>query len=280
MKMTMKSLKTKKMKEKPEAGTRRRSVEVKKRLLIQVKMRQLQSKHLGRRKRVDVMPLKMKLRLKTPTEVTTTAVKVRIKEVVIEVVIVTATATETETETVIVAKAAMLAKIRSAEAETRRKEMVIGRRNVEVGMRMMAGTVMQRSVVVSATMVMTKNPLRNEEEGRIEIVVTAIVVTVIVATVIVATVIEVIVIVVIVVIVIGIGIEVRVKRRGDENEAKQAKKSDLQMRCIYMLPLKVAKDCNTSHQEIFVLSPFYSITISNSKIHTMGFWGIWVLGGN
>ena len=62
----------------------------------------------------------------------------------------------------------------------------------------------------------------------------------------------VIVVATVIVVVIGIGIEVRVKRRGDENEAKQAKKSDLQMRCIYMLPLKVAKDCNTSHQEIFI----------------------------
>lgn len=238
-KMMMTSLKTTRMKEIPEAKTRKRSVEVKTTLTLET-MRQLQSKHRGRRaKRVDVVALTRKL--KTPIGVTTTVVlKVRIKVVVIVVatVIAVVTATVVVIVTVTAAKAVELARIRSAEAETRKKvEMVIERRSVVVGMRMTVGTVMPRSVVANAMMLRMTNPLRNLEEG-IEIVVTAIVVIVIVATVI--------------VVVIGIGIEVRVKRRGDENEAKQAKKSDLQMRCIYMLPLKVAKDCNTSHQEIFI----------------------------
>ena len=237
----MTSLKTRRKKEIPEAKTRKRSAEVK-RTLIPKKMRQLQSKHRGRRaKRVAVVALTRKLR--TLTGVTTTVVlKVRIEVVVIVVatVIVVVTATAVVIVIVTAAKAVQVARIRSAEAETRKKvEMVIERRSVVVGMRMTVGTVMPRSVVANAMMLRTTNPLRNLEEG-IEIVVTAIVVTVIAAT------------VIVIVVVIGIGIEVRVKRRGDENEAKQAKKSDLQMRCIYMLPLKVAKDCNTSHQEIFI----------------------------
>ena len=235
----MTSLKTRRKKEIPEAKTRKRSAEVK-RTLIPKKMRQLQSKHRGRRaKRVAVVALTRKLR--TPTGATTTVVlKVRIEVVVIVVATVIVVVTVTAVVIVTAAKAVQVARIRSAEAETRKKvEMVIERRSVVVGMRMTVGTVMPRSVVANAMMLRTTNPLRNLEEG-IEIVVIAIVVTVIAAT------------VIVIVVVIGIGIEVRVKRRGDENEAKQAKKSDLQMRCIYMLPLKVAKDCNTSHQEIFI----------------------------
>ena len=203
MQMMMKSLKTKKMKDRLGAKIRKRSVEVK-RLLILVKMRQLRSKKIGRRKRVDVVALRMKLRLTTPTEETTTVVllKVRKKVVVIEVAIVNAIAIKAKVE---------IARIKSEEAETRKKEvMVIERRNVVVGMRMTAGTVMPRSVVANAMMVRTINPPPRNLEGRIEIV--AIAVTVIVVT-------------VIVVIVIGImvGIEVRVKRRGDEKKLNKQK---------------------------------------------------------
>jgi len=203
--MTMTNLKMMKM-ERLEAKIRRRNVEAR-RLLILEMMRQLQSKHRKRRKRVDVVALKMK-RLKTPTEVTTTVVPKRGKEVVvIEVANVIAMKVEE--------KAATLARIRSAEVETRKKEgMVIGRRNEVVGMRMTAGTVMLRSVVANAMMLRMINPPRNLE-GRIEI--GEIVVTATVATVIVVT--------VIVVIVIGImvGIEVRVKRRGDEKKLNKQK---------------------------------------------------------
>merc|ERR1712051_847582 len=142
---------------------------------------------LGRRKRVDVVVLTRNLRLMRLTEETT--VEARVRVAVTEIV-----------ETGIGIEATMIAMIRrkNAEAVKRKKEEIaIERRSVVDGMRMTVETVMQRSVAVNATMVRKSDPLKSLERMT-EIGEIAEIATVIVT---------------------GIGIEVRVKRRGDEHEA-------------------------------------------------------------
>ena len=191
MRNKMMSLKMK-MRERPGAEIRRKSVEAKIMMSALIKMSQLQPVHQGRRRGLEVETLLkfLRLRMKTPIEETIELQKKERKEVVV-------------IEVQIATEVTPIVRIRSAEAETRkREEIVIERRSVVVGMMMTPGTVMQRSVAVKEMMVtVTVTGMSEHLRGRKRM--TEIKEIVVIVT----------------VIVIAIGIEVKVKREGNENEA-------------------------------------------------------------
>ena len=195
--MKMMSHKTK-MRHQHQPRVRRRKVDVMRLQRTLIRMSPRQPMHRGRRRqRVDVtlhveVALTMKLRVMTQTEEKSLLEKKAARKEVVVIVVVIVSA--------IVTKVATIVRIRSAEEGMRKKEeIVIERRSVVVGMRKTPVTAMPRSVDVKEMTVMVNGmsaPLRSRK-GKTEI--GEIVVTVIV--------------------VIVIGIEVRVKREGDENEA-------------------------------------------------------------